>query len=199
MALDSATKRQAVPGVGRPWIRSQFPVSAKDRGWRSSVGLSYPVANFQVPSVAVGARTSTNHWLGRYWLGDAVPLMVLTRDNAESPTDPALAPYARIYSGTTFVKTVRLPKIDHAEITGMFLFLLRLDANFATGFYDVILDYVVSSVQRVKHLRFEITAGGDERGKAISMYYLRQPDRSFLISQLDTGQINKLQNPRFTP
>ncbi len=49
MALDSETKRQAVPGVGRPWMRGQFPVSAKDRGWRSSVANSYPVANFQSP------------------------------------------------------------------------------------------------------------------------------------------------------
>ena len=47
MALDSAAKRQAVPGVGRPWMRGQFPSAAKDREWRSSTGLSYPVADFQ--------------------------------------------------------------------------------------------------------------------------------------------------------
>jgi len=47
MALDTAQKRAAVPGVGRPWMRSISPDSGKGREWRSSVGLSYPVANFQ--------------------------------------------------------------------------------------------------------------------------------------------------------
>ena len=47
MALDSAAKRQAVPGVGRPWMRGQFPAVGKGREWRSSAGMSYPVANFQ--------------------------------------------------------------------------------------------------------------------------------------------------------
>lgn len=50
MALDSAAKRQAVSGVGRPWMRGQFPSTGKGREWRSSVGLSYPVADFQSPA-----------------------------------------------------------------------------------------------------------------------------------------------------
>lgn len=50
MALDSAAKRQAVPGVGRPWMRGQLPSVGKGREWRSSAGLSYPVANFQTPA-----------------------------------------------------------------------------------------------------------------------------------------------------
>jgi len=95
-----------------------------------------------------------NSYLGRYWLGAAVPLMIQTTTAVDTATDPANAPYARIYSGTAVVKSVRLPKIDHAEITGVFLYLLRLDVTFATGFYDVVLDYVVSSVQKVKHRRF---------------------------------------------
>jgi len=138
-------------------------------------------------------------YLGRYWLGTAVPLLIQSGTATGTPTDPANAPYARIYSGTAFVKVVRLPKIDHAEITGLFQFLLRLDGTFATGFYDVVVDYVVSAVQKVKHLRFEVVAGGSTDGKAIEMYYLRQPDRSFLLAQLDTGRIKKLQNPRFEP
>lgn len=53
MALDSAAKRQAVPGVGRPWMRGQFPSVGKGREWRSSAALSYPVANFQSPVAGV--------------------------------------------------------------------------------------------------------------------------------------------------
>jgi len=47
MALDSAAKRAAVPGVGRPWMRSQQFDSGKGRAWRASVGNAYPVANFE--------------------------------------------------------------------------------------------------------------------------------------------------------
>lgn len=55
MALDTAAKRQAVPGVGRPWMRGQFPSAGKGREWRSSAGLSYPVANFEAPPAAPAA------------------------------------------------------------------------------------------------------------------------------------------------
>ena len=46
MAIDSATKRWAVMGVGRPYMRSVFPVAAKNGAWRASVGHVYPVASF---------------------------------------------------------------------------------------------------------------------------------------------------------
>lgn len=49
MALDSATKRQAVPGVGRPWLRSQMRDASKAEPWRVSVGNAYPVAAFASP------------------------------------------------------------------------------------------------------------------------------------------------------
>lgn len=41
MALDSQEKRMAVVGIGRPWLRSKFPIAAPDEQWRSSSGLTY--------------------------------------------------------------------------------------------------------------------------------------------------------------
>lgn len=46
MALDTAAKRWAVPGVGRPWMRSNLPNTAKDETWRPGAGNAYPVATF---------------------------------------------------------------------------------------------------------------------------------------------------------
>ena len=46
MALDTAAKRFAVAGVGRPWMRSQKPNSAKDVAWRVSTGQAYPIGLF---------------------------------------------------------------------------------------------------------------------------------------------------------
>jgi len=52
MALDSKAKRAAVPGVGRPWMRSQYQDVTLGRAARASIGNAYPVANFQAPGPA---------------------------------------------------------------------------------------------------------------------------------------------------
>jgi len=49
MALDSAAKRAAVPGVGRPWMRSIVPDAAAGSAWRATVANVYPVADFAGP------------------------------------------------------------------------------------------------------------------------------------------------------
>ncbi len=63
MALDSKAKRIAVVGVGRPWMRSQEVDSGHGRAWRSSVGLSYPVADFAGAVAAVSRPAGVPAWL----------------------------------------------------------------------------------------------------------------------------------------
>jgi len=41
MAIDDKEKRAAALGVGRPWMRGQFPVATPDEEWRISVGNAY--------------------------------------------------------------------------------------------------------------------------------------------------------------
>ena len=41
MAIDSAEKRQNISGCGRPYMRSHFPVAAKDEEWRIASGHAY--------------------------------------------------------------------------------------------------------------------------------------------------------------
>ena len=43
MALDSAAKRQAAAGVGRPWKRGPAPDATMGKLWRSAVGNTYAV------------------------------------------------------------------------------------------------------------------------------------------------------------
>lgn len=51
MAIDSALKRKAAAGAGRPWMRGSTPAtSGISADERSAVGLSYPVATFANPS-----------------------------------------------------------------------------------------------------------------------------------------------------
>lgn len=56
MALDSKTKRAAVMGVARPWMRSKNPDSGLGEAWRAVTGNVYPVASFGAP--IVGGRTN---------------------------------------------------------------------------------------------------------------------------------------------
>ena len=41
MAIDDKEKRASVIGVGRPWMRTKFPVATPDEEWRASSGNSY--------------------------------------------------------------------------------------------------------------------------------------------------------------
>jgi len=41
MAIDDQEKRQAVLGVGRPWMRNKLPVATPDEEWRINSGNAY--------------------------------------------------------------------------------------------------------------------------------------------------------------
>lgn len=41
MAIDSAAKRQAATGVGRPWKRGPAPDAMTGKLWRAAVGNTY--------------------------------------------------------------------------------------------------------------------------------------------------------------
>ena len=55
MAIDTAEKRQSVPGIGRPWHRVVFPIATPDVQWRASVGNSWGANGIEAPPV-VGGR-----------------------------------------------------------------------------------------------------------------------------------------------
>ena len=50
MAVDSALKRKAAAGAGRPWMRGIAPAtSGISADERATIGLAYPVATFATP------------------------------------------------------------------------------------------------------------------------------------------------------
>lgn len=56
--IDSVQKRQNIPGVGRPWLRANFPVATPDEEWRLWIGNVYggnPLTAIVVTVEAVGA------------------------------------------------------------------------------------------------------------------------------------------------
>ena len=51
MALDTAEKRQNLAGVGRPYMRSQFPIATPDEQWRVGIGNAYGGNDISPPAV----------------------------------------------------------------------------------------------------------------------------------------------------
>lgn len=50
MAIDSALKRKAAAGAGRPWMRGSTPAtSGISAAERATIGMAYPVATFATP------------------------------------------------------------------------------------------------------------------------------------------------------
>ncbi len=62
MALDSLTKRAAVMGVARPWMRSKNPDVGLSESWRVATGNAYPVASFGTPVVFEGLINTPWVW-----------------------------------------------------------------------------------------------------------------------------------------
>jgi len=79
-------------------------------------------------------------YLGRYVLGDIIPVPVWSRTTTDgTPEEPAEAPYARVYSSSGVVADFQVPMIDFADQTGFFQKLLNAGYDYSTGFYDIIV------------------------------------------------------------
>ena len=135
--------------------------------------------------------------LNRYILGDLFPLLVHCKNGAETPTVPATAPHADVFSSAgSKVISQRLPVIDKGGITGLFGFPLSLDNKFSAGRYDVVYHYLLSTTPYVETESFEIVAGGHKEGSPLAMHLLRVPNAHFVLMQNDAGRVIRQRNPR---
>jgi len=77
VALDSLTKRAAVMGVARPWMRSKNPDATLSEPWRVATGNAYPVALF---GVAISAAISGSATESQLVAGGQVFTITLSND-----------------------------------------------------------------------------------------------------------------------
>ncbi len=140
-------------------------------------------------------------YLGRYRIGEYVPLAVWCRNAAGTPTLPDIAPTAIIYTDEASLLTIKIPICDKYHQTGFFLrnFYLNsrfVDSDLETGFIRVLYQYTLSSVSYSSEDVFEIIAGGSTDGVGISSYFYRRPQQSFVLVQAEGGSLLKKRNPR---
>lgn len=135
-------------------------------------------------------------YLGRWQLGERLPLSVRCRSSADTPAEPASAPLAMIYSDSGFVTSQLMPITDRYGVTGVFAFELLLDGRFAVGRHTVIYHYTISSVPLMAQQDFEVVAAGNFDGAGLSMFYYRRPGAGYLLTHQDSGRLIRKRNPR---
>ena len=137
-------------------------------------------------------------YLGRYKLGEFLPLTVWCRTAALAPALPVTAPVAMVYSDSSLVTSFKMPIRDRYVVTGFFQHALRLDGRFGIGHYQVVYNYITGSVAKGQVDSFEIVAGGHADGMGISLYYCRRPTSDFFVLHCDGGRVVRRRNPRLT-
>lgn len=135
-------------------------------------------------------------FLGRYQLGEIVPLPLTTVNASDTPSAPAAVPTCQVYRGVTPVAGFTLPAVDNANLPGFFLYPLFLEAKFSAGNYRVVFHWAISSTTFTTLACFDVLSSGDAEGGGIALGTLRMPGMNFALMQTRSGRIGKYRNPR---
>lgn len=136
-------------------------------------------------------------YLGRYQLGQFVPLTVQCLDASGTPTLPTGPPTIDVWLGSTLIVAAKeIPILDRYGVTAMFRYRLPLDGRFSAGSYMVSYTYTVGSLVVFDIDAFQITAGGDINGAVISMTEFVRPHAKFIVYQTDQRLLLYGKNPR---
>lgn len=135
-------------------------------------------------------------YLGRFYLGQHVPISVQCTDGPESAL-PSQTPLVTIYDDNGDpVEAKRMPIVDRVAAPGLFILMLRLTSAYSPGHYSAAVQYIVASNPQLQTCYFEVVAGGSVNGAVISMQFYDRPQAKFLVQKLDSFQRNIIKNPR---
>ena len=134
-------------------------------------------------------------YIGRYQLGDFIPLTVQCRDSSKNPVDPTSAVTLSIYdsSFSTVLDSEPIPPKDIANLTGVFEAEMQLDSLFSTGIYFAMHEWSGGG----KSLdTFEIIAGGNNSGGYVGIHFYERPGVEFIVGQTDGSTLETRRNPK---
>src|SRR5690606_12957960 len=137
--------------------------------------------------------------LGRFQLGDWVPIVMQAVTAAGTPALPDDAPTATVFAAsdpTSAIATRNLPIRDRYGTTALFGADLRLDGDYAAGSYLVVLQWAHSTTGHGDLLMFDVVGGGDADGNVIGQYVSQRPEGQMVVYQLDSGKLQIAMNPR---
>lgn len=137
-------------------------------------------------------------FIGRYKLGDAVPLYVKTVDTNGVATLPDDCPTVKVWNSSgTLILNQKMPIIERFTQTGNFCYPLFLGVLWATGTYTAVYYWTTGS-QTFNGLdcdTFEIVDGGNKDGNVIAMYFFDRPQAKYVVYETDSGVLIQGRNP----
>lgn len=137
--------------------------------------------------------------LGRYTLGQSVPLALVARDPGGAPAPQATPPTATVYHGPTGAVAFAGPllPLDRAGPGLVFGEALRVGAGTGLGKFFVVYRFRAGASPGLATASFTVVGGGDAGGGVISLYSLDRPEASYVLGQLAGGSLVQGQNPHF--
>lgn len=134
-------------------------------------------------------------YLGRYFQGQVVPILVQTRNLAGTPTLSDNPPFIDFHGASGKISQVQMPILDRYVVTGLFLYHLFLNSSFPAGRYRATHFYKTSDYHGVDTDVFEVVAGGDADGSIVTQHYWQRPEATYLIQQTEADSILLRRNP----
>jgi hypothetical protein len=135
-------------------------------------------------------------YLGRFTLGQWVPLTAIATTGAMTPGWPAAAPVFSVYDGAGGrVLSGTMPPLDLARLVGSFAYLLRMNSAFDAGHYLATITFTLGGTPYSVENRWEVVAGGNADGGLVSLHHYQRPHATFILGRLDSDQRYIARNP----
>lgn len=137
--------------------------------------------------------------LGRFRLGDFVQFAFVATNASGTPVAPTAAPTLKTWLGSdvsTTVDSIAMPVHVPNQQTGMFLYDLRLDGDYAAGAYVAACQWATGGSTFSETFSFRVVPGGDADGNVIGAIRLNQPEAQKVVYQGDGGKLEYVRNPR---
>lgn len=134
-------------------------------------------------------------YLGRYQVGQSVPLALAVVDGDGQPAAPDAAPLATVTDPDEAV--VAAVKMALAGDAMHFALPYFLGIERALGTYTVGYAYSIGGESSALAGSFDVIPGGDVGGAVISLIGYDRPEAQFVVAQLTSGRLVQGKNPRF--
>jgi hypothetical protein len=130
--------------------------------------------------------------IGRYQLGDYVPLSLQTTDQNLLSTIPDADPAIKLYRNGTLVTTTTMSVLDPNRAVEQYV--LRYQPN-NLGSWIAVMTYALSAITYTKVESFLVVAGGNSTGAIVAAHSLRLPGHDYVVCQADGGTLRYGRNP----
>ncbi len=140
-------------------------------------------------------------YLGRFQMGQEVPLWDLVRDQHGQPALPTVEPpTADVFNldTRTHVETVQLTRLRGSRVNSVYTRGLRLGTDYAPARYGVLYRAPSGGFIGYNLAIFEVVAGGDASGPALATHTFAAAGGDQVIAQLGSGALAKGSRPRIS-